>query len=81
MTPLLAGLLEVNPQRMWTFERFFTEVTRILGKKKIHVYNLNKLTELRVYLDRSERMEDFQLLLTEQTDVDPAHQILLHGEK
>jgi len=77
VTPLLAGLLEVNPQKMWTFERFFSEVTRILAKKKVHFYFVNKLTELRVYLDRNERMADLQLLLMEQADVAPEHQILL----
>ncbi len=61
VTPLLAGLLEVNPQKMWTFDRFFSEVTRILSKKKIHFYFVNKLAELRVYLDKSERLEDLQV--------------------
>ena len=42
ITPLLAGLLEVNPQKMWTFERFFSEVTKILNKKKIHIFYMNK---------------------------------------
>jgi hypothetical protein len=28
LTPILAGLLEVNPQKMWTFEKFFAEVTK-----------------------------------------------------
>lgn len=80
VTPLLAGLLEVNPQKMWTFERFFSDVTRILSKKKIHIFHVNKLSELRIYLDRSEKIEDYQLLLTEQTEVDPASQILLFHE-
>ena len=52
LTPILAGLLEVNPQKMWTFEKFFTEVTNILNKKKIHVFYVNKMTEIRVYLDK-----------------------------
>ena len=80
ITPLLAGLLEVNPQKMWTFDRFFSEVTKILNKKKIHVFFVNKLTEMRVYLDKEEKLEDLQLLLTEQTSVDPAHQILLYDK-
>ncbi len=28
LTAILAGLLEVNPQKMWTFEKFFAEVTK-----------------------------------------------------
>lgn len=65
ITPLLAGLLEVNPQKMWTFEKFFSEVTRILSKKKIHIYFMTKLTEHRVYLDKEEKLDQFQLLLNQ----------------
>jgi len=77
LTPILAGLLEVNPQKMWTFEKFFGEVTNLLNKKKVFVYFMNKLASLRVYLDKTQHLEDFQLLLTEQTDVEPGSQILL----
>ena len=80
IAPLLAGLLEVNTQKMWTFDKFFSEVTKILNKKKVHVFFVNKLTELRVYLDKEEKLEDLQLLLTEQSGVDPAHQILLYDK-
>ena len=77
LTPILAGLLEVNPQKMWTFEKFFNEVTNLLGKKKVFLYFMNKLAAHRVYLDKSQHLEDFQLLLTEQTEVEPSSQILL----
>ena len=80
LTPILAGLLEVNPQQMWTFENFFAEVTNLLSKKKIYIYFMNKLTAHRVYIDKSQHLEDFQLLLTEQTDVEPSSQILLLEE-
>ena len=80
ITPLLAGLLEVNPQKMWTFDKFFSEVTKILSKKKLHIFFVNKLKELRVYLDKEEKLENLQLLLTEQTEVDPAQQILLYDK-
>ena len=104
---------------MWTFEKFFNEVslgtmvnmtntlqvTNLLGKKKVYVYYINKLSQLRVYLDRTQvspcslysstnltylpnsliyqthlsaqHLEHLQLLLTEQTDVEPGSQILL----
>ena len=80
ITPLLGGLLEVNPQKMWTFDKFFTEVTKILSKKKLHIFFVNKLKELRVYLDKDEKVENLQLLLSEQTEVDPAQQILLYDK-
>ena len=81
VTSLLAGLLEVNPQKMWTFENFFAEVTRILAKKKLHFFFVNRLSELRVYLDKGENLENLEMLLTEQTEVEPNHQILLFEDK
>lgn len=55
MTPLLAGLLEVDPQRMWNFERFFQEVTMILSKKVVHIFFVNKVQPLTVYMDPEHR--------------------------
>ena len=81
VTPLLAGLLEVNPQKMWTFDKFFSEVTRILAKKKLHFFFMNRLSELRVYLDKEERLDNLEMLLTEQTEVEQNHQILLFEDK
>ena len=89
-------------------------MTNLLGKKKVYVYYINKLSQLRVYLDRTQvtpssffstvdlilpalvisqshssinigflsiwctqHLEHLQLLLTEQTDVEPGSQILL----
>ena len=80
LTPILGGLLEVNQQKMWTFDKFFGEVTKLLTRKKIHIFFMNQLAPLRVYLDKSQHLEDFQLLLTEQTDIDPSSQILLLGK-
>ncbi|QQP57237.1 Inhibitor of nuclear factor kappaB kinase subunit epsilonlike [Caligus rogercresseyi] len=81
ITPLLAGLLEVNPQKRWTFERFFSQVTWILEKKKLHVYFMNKLTPHRVYLDKTEGFDAFKKILSEQTEISPENDmIILFGE-
>ena len=79
ITPLLAGLLEVNATKRWTFERFFSEVTHILNKKKCHIYYMNKLTDHRVYLDSSENLDNFRSLLAEQLTPE-IEMILLYGE-
>jgi len=50
VTPLLAGLLEVDSQKIWTFERFFKEVTYILSCKLFHVFYMNKVQSIRIYL-------------------------------
>lgn len=90
VTPLLAGLLEVDSQRIWNFERFFKEVTYILSCKLIHIFYMNKVQNIRVYLppDRTcgelhspERTYGkLQSLVHEQTDVAPANQIILYQD-
>ena len=41
------------------------------------MYHHITISVCRVYLDKSQHLEDFQLLLTEQTEVEPGSQILL----
>lgn len=50
ITPLLAGLLEVDTSKIWTFDKFFTEVTNMLSRKRIHIYHVHRMQNLRVYL-------------------------------
>ena len=50
VTPLLAGLLEADSQKMWTSERFFKEVTYILSCKLFHVFYMDKVQSIRIYL-------------------------------
>ncbi|XP_069961225.1 serine/threonine-protein kinase TBK1 isoform X3 [Cherax quadricarinatus] len=81
VTPLLAGLLEVDPQRMWNFERFFQEVTMILSRKVAYVFLVNKVQPLTVYMDPEHRYEELQYLICEQTDMNPDNQLLLYDNK
>lgn len=48
MTPLLAGLLEVDPLRIWSFERFFAEVQAATSTKPVHVFHVNKAASIKV---------------------------------
>ncbi|KAK4298908.1 hypothetical protein Pmani_028778 [Petrolisthes manimaculis] len=81
VTPLLAGLLEVDPQRMWNFEHFFDEVTTILARKVIHVFHVNKVLPLTLYLDPKHKYEELQYLICEQTELPPASQLVLYDNK
>ncbi|XP_071540715.1 serine/threonine-protein kinase TBK1 isoform X2 [Panulirus ornatus] len=81
VTPLLAGLLEVDPQRMWNFERFFQEVTMILNRKVAHIFLVNRVQPLTVYMDPEHRYEELQYLICEQTDMNPVNQLLLYDKK
>nr|CAG4649122.1 EOG090X01SN [Scapholeberis mucronata] len=76
VTPLFAGLMEVDALRMWNFDRFFEEVTTIISKKPAHFFYVNSLHSLRVYLSPSECSE-VSSLIEEQTGMTCNNQLLL----
>lgn len=80
ITPLLAGLLEVDPQRIWSFDRFFNEVTDTLCRKAIHIFNVHRTNLIKVFLHPEEKLVALQIHIQEQTDIAPQAQILLLGE-
>ncbi|KAG8041325.1 hypothetical protein G9C98_002313 [Cotesia typhae] len=80
VTPLLAGLLEVNKQYIWSFERFFNQVTDILCRKAIHVFNFHTMQSLQAYLHPEDKLSALKAHIQEQTDILPHAQIILFGE-
>lgn len=80
VTPLLAGLLEVDPQRIWSFERFFSEVTDTLCRKPIHIFNIHRASLIKVFLHPEEKLVALQIHIQDQTEIMPHAQILLLGE-
>jgi TANK-binding kinase 1 len=83
VTPLLAGLLEENQKRMWSFERFFNEVTNILNKKVIHVFYMNRASSIEVFVESEEAhtLFHFKEHVNLQTEVNPDSQLLLYDEE
>lgn len=80
VTPLLAGLLEVDPQKIWSFERFFSEVTDTLCRKRIHIFNIHKGSLIKVFLHPEEKLTALQVHIQDQTDIASHAQILLFGD-
>ncbi|CAG5055701.1 unnamed protein product [Parnassius apollo] len=81
VTPLLAGLLEVDPHRIWTFERFFSEVQTVTSTKPVHIFYVNKAASIKVFLKPEEKYEHLQTYICEQMSVVPESQILLYEDK
>lgn len=77
VTPLLAGLLEENQNKMWSFDRFFKEVTKILDKKVLHVFYMNKSLSIEIFIGMDEPLFNLKEHIKMQTDVQPESQILL----
>lgn len=48
ITPLLAGLLEVDPEKIWSFDRFFSEVQDRLNSTAINIFFVNKASCIKV---------------------------------
>ncbi|XP_046969917.1 inhibitor of nuclear factor kappa-B kinase subunit epsilon [Vanessa cardui] len=80
VTPLLAGLLEVDPHRIWTFERFFSEVQTVTSTKAVHIFHVNKAASIKVFLKPEEKYEHLQTYICEQTSVVAESQILLYKD-
>lgn len=81
VTPLLAGLLEENQKRMWSFERFFWEVTNVLNKKVLHLFYMNRASSVEIFMDPDEPLFHFKEHVNLQTDVNPDSQLLLFDEE
>ncbi|KAL0869480.1 hypothetical protein ABMA27_005765 [Loxostege sticticalis] len=81
VTPLLAGLLEVDPHRIWTFDRFFSEVQTATSTTAVHVFHVNKAASIKVFLKPDEKFEHLQTYICEQTSVVAESQILLYKDK
>lgn len=51
VTKLLAGLMECQPVKMWSFEQFFNSVTFIQSHKVFHVFYVNSMKDVTVYIN------------------------------
>ncbi|KAI8042051.1 serine/threonine-protein kinase TBK1 [Drosophila gunungcola] len=81
VTPLLAGLLEENREKTWSFDRFFHEVTLILRKRVIHVFFTNRTSSVEVFLEPDEQIDNFRERIFLQTEVPLEKQILLFNNE
>ena len=52
LTPILAGLLESNEKKKWSFSTLFKEVEKIDQKMVLHVFCPHKWSILRIYIKR-----------------------------
>lgn len=77
VTPLLAGLLEADSKKIWSFEVFFNEVTNTLSRTMMNVFHVNRAKLIKVYVHPDETYEQLQNYITEQTSISSENQILL----
>ncbi|KFM71066.1 Serine/threonine-protein kinase TBK1, partial [Stegodyphus mimosarum] len=77
VTVLLAGILECNDEKMWTFEQFFECATDIVTRKVFHVFYMNDGKEISLYMQPNKMFQDLKEQITTQTKVPVVNQLLL----
>lgn len=80
VVPLLAGLLECDDSKMWTFEQFFESVTEVLRCRLVHVLYLNEGREIHAYLPAQATLGDLKTEVYHQTNLPASSQLLLLPE-
>lgn len=81
VTPLLAGLLELDLNKIWTFDRFFKEVTNALSRKAVNIFQVNKAQILKVYIHPDEMYNNLQYFIKEQTNIEEDNQLMIFQGK
>lgn len=77
LTPVLAGLLESNENKKWSFQALFTEVEKIDKNMVLHVFCPHKWSILRIYISGDAKYSVLQELIAEQSDISAENQILI----
>ncbi|KAK2170463.1 hypothetical protein NP493_1154g00033 [Ridgeia piscesae] len=75
LTPMLAGLMELDPQYAWSFDQFFSAMQQVSSSAKVHVYNVTQMELLWVYLPPGASLHEE---ITRLTGIPAPDQILLY---
>ncbi|OQR71259.1 serine/threonine-protein kinase TBK1-like [Tropilaelaps mercedesae] len=81
LVPILAGLMECDSAKMWSFDKFFNETTKILAAKRVHLFYMNDCREFVLCLQNSVKPAKLMADITEhvfkQTGVLGKNQLML----
>ncbi|XP_072318026.1 inhibitor of nuclear factor kappa-B kinase subunit epsilon-like, partial [Eucyclogobius newberryi] len=78
LVPVLAGVLEADPDKCWGFDQFFTATTNILQRLAVHVFSLQQGAQLCAYVHHYSTVAVFLEDVSAQTGLPPQQQTLLH---
>lgn len=77
VTALLAGILECNAEKMWSFDKFFDSVTDIVSRKVFHLFYMNGSREITIYMQPDKILSQLKEEIMIQTQVPIVNQLLL----
>ncbi|XP_023217768.1 serine/threonine-protein kinase TBK1-like [Centruroides sculpturatus] len=78
VTTLLAGILECNAEKMWSFDKFFDSVTDIVSRKVFHIFYMNASREITIYMQPEKIYNQLKEEIMIQTHVPVVNQLLLY---
>lgn len=77
-TPILSGILECDPQKIWTFERYFNEVDELMSKSVIELFSIPSAMLHKIYISPKNTLIKFQEQVAALTDIRSSKQLILH---
>ncbi|XP_033123459.1 serine/threonine-protein kinase TBK1-like [Anneissia japonica] len=81
LTPLLAGLLESDPKKMMSAERFFEKVDSILNMEVFDVFDVQKAQMLKIYLHKDNTFEHLKESIQQLSDIAVPDQMILYQQQ
>ncbi|KAM4613183.1 inhibitor of nuclear factor kappa-B kinase subunit epsilon [Polymixia lowei] len=78
LVPVLAGILEANQERCWSFDQFFTATTDILKREPVHLFSLLQASAHCIYIHHYSTVSVFFEEVAAQTGVSVPKQHLLY---
>uniref|UniRef100_A0A8C5A3N1 Inhibitor of nuclear factor kappa B kinase subunit epsilon n=1 Tax=Gadus morhua TaxID=8049 RepID=A0A8C5A3N1_GADMO len=78
LVPVLAGILEADQERCWSFDQFFMATTDILKREPIHLFSLMQATASCIYIHHHNTVSMFLEEVASQTGMAVESQQLLY---
>uniref|UniRef100_A0A8C7CH84 Inhibitor of nuclear factor kappa B kinase subunit epsilon n=1 Tax=Oncorhynchus kisutch TaxID=8019 RepID=A0A8C7CH84_ONCKI len=75
LVPVLAGILEADQEKCWTFDQFFSATTEILQRVSVYLFSLQQATAHRLYIPHYNTAAIFceEVLLSPHVLLSPSH--------
>lgn len=77
LVSMLAGLIEIDPRKMWNFEQFFGTVHNLDNKLTLKIFSCCTAQEILLYVDRTDTFTKLQDRLAEITELSAGNQLII----
>ncbi|KAL4226441.1 hypothetical protein ACF0H5_014424 [Mactra antiquata] len=81
LVSMLAGLLEMNAQKMWTFDQFYDTVTNLVNRIVLKLFSCCTSQLVMLYVEPTDTYAEVQEHITSVTDLPVSYQLILWHDK